>query len=378
MAEGELAPETSRLLDTFLAAVRIDSPTGEEAVFARWCAERLEELGGEVRTDASAAVTGSDTGNVIAEFPGTVSGTTLVFSCHLDTVEPSRGIEPVVRDGVVTSSGDTVLGADDKAGVAAVFETLARLREGGLARPHIRVLLTTGEEIGLHGAKALEPAACEGDLCLVLDADGPPGGIVVAAPTHFTFKATFSGRAAHAGVQPERGISAIRMAADAISRMRLGRVDAETTANIGTICGGCATNVIAPSCDMTGECRSLDAAKAECVRLEMDSAMRDAAERVGGGVAVEWVKEYVGYRFAYDDPLLLLVEGACGDAGLTPYRFETGGGSDGNVLAAAGLPTLVLSCGMDSVHCTDENVAVADIEAMVRLLLAVVARVASR
>lgn len=366
--------ETQRLLDTFFEAVRIDSPSGQEGAFAVWCVERLNALGGEVRVDSSAAATGSETGNVIAEFPGSADGPTIVFSAHLDTVEPGRGIVPVVSDGVVRSAGETILGADDKSGVAAIFEVLARVREQG--RPHVpmRVLLTTGEEMGLCGAKALDAAECTGDLCIVLDADGPVGGIVVSSPTHWTFKATFTGRAAHAGVEPEKGRSALVMASAAVMAMGLGRLDGETTANVGRIEGGRATNVVAGSCVMTGECRSIDAAKVEVVRGDMDAAMHAAAESLGGSVSVLWTKEYDGFRFDTTDPLLALLEEAFASVAVTPRRFSTGGGSDGNVLAAKGLPTLVLSCGMSEVHSTGENVRVADLEATVRLLLAVLDR----
>jgi len=168
--------DRSRLLDTFLEAVRIDSPSGEEAVFARWCVDRLTALGCEVRVDDTAGVTGSDSGNVIAELAPTVEGSTVVFSAHLDTVEPGRGIVPVVEDGVVRSAGDTVLGSDDKAGVATILETLEVLRESGHPHARVRVLLTTGEEVGLHGARALDAADCTGDVCLVLDAAGAVGG----------------------------------------------------------------------------------------------------------------------------------------------------------------------------------------------------------
>ena len=246
-----------RLLETFLDLVRIDSPTGSEAACAAYCAGALREIGFDVRFDDSASVTGSDTGNLIALLPGTV-GRTLAFSAHLDCVEPCRGVEARIVDGIVVSAGDTVLGSDDKAGPAAAIETARRLAERGGPRPALKMLFTVQEEVGLVGAKALDPADVGCDLCLVLDADGAPGGIVIAAPTHYTFFAEFTGRASHAGVAPEKGVSAIRMAADAISHMRLGRLVAETTANVGSIKGGGATNVIAARCEMTGECRSLD------------------------------------------------------------------------------------------------------------------------
>ncbi|MDO8963324.1 MAG: M20/M25/M40 family metallo-hydrolase [Coriobacteriia bacterium] len=365
---------TDRLLETFFEAVRIDSPSGQEAAFGAWCAGRLEALGCSVRFDGSAEVTDSDCGNLIAELPGTAEGRTIVLCAHLDTVEPGRGIVPVMDGGVIRSAGQTILGADDKSGIAAILEALARVRESGRPHARVRVLFTTGEELGLQGAKALDPADCCGDLCLVLDADGSAGGIVTAAPTHYTFKATFQGRAAHAGVEPEKGVSAIAMAAEAIAAMPLGRLDPQTTANVGSIRGGRATNVVTAECVITGECRSIDAARAEEVRAGMDSAMREAASACGGSVNVRWTKEYDGFRFDEADPALRLVESAFEDVGIATRHFPTGGGSDGNVLTAKGLTTLVLSCGMTHVHGVDERIAVEDLEAIAAVIVAVLDR----
>jgi len=366
-----------RVLTTFLDAVRIDSPSGEEAEFGAWCAERLTGIGCDVRFDETGPLCGSDSGNLIAEFPGRASGTVVVLSAHLDTVSPGRGIVPVVEDGVVRSVGDTVLGSDDKAGIAAILEALQRVSEGELATPPVRVLLTTGEEWGLQGAKVLAPEDCTGDLCLVLDAHGPVGGIVGAAPTQYTFKAEFHGQAAHAGVEPEKGRSALIMAAKAVAAMHLGRLDDSTTANVGYISGGGPTNVITASCLLRGECRSIDPDRAEAVRSEMDAAMRAAAEDGGGSVDIEWVLEYAGFRFPADHPAMKLLLDACADVGLAPDVFDTGGGSDANVLYAKGLPSLVLSCGMTDVHSTSESIAVADLEAMSDLLVAVLTRAVS-
>ena len=178
------------------------------------------------------------------------------------------------------------------------------------------------EEVGLRGAKQLIPSDAACDLCLVLDADGTPGGIVVGAPTHYTFEAEFIGRAAHAGVQPERGISAIRMAAAAIDRMELGRLDPGTTANVGSIRSDGATNVIAARCALTGECRSLDRERVEAVREAMDSALTNAATEHGGSVRVEWTREYEGFSASEDDPAVRLVSAACADVGLTPAALH--------------------------------------------------------
>jgi tripeptide aminopeptidase len=367
----------SRVLETFLEAVRIDSPAGEEARFGAWCADRLRRVGCSVRFDGTGPASGSDSGNLIAELPGHGGGTVVVLCAHMDTVEPGRGIRPVVADGVVRSSGDTILGADDKAGIAAIIEALRRVAEGGIVTSPVRVLLTTGEEMGLQGAKAISPQDCAGDICLVPDAHGPVGGIVGASPTQFTFRAGFAGVPAHAGVEPEKGASALVMAAKAICAMRTGRLDPGTTANVGVIRGGEATNVVTASCVIRGECRSLDPQVVEAVRLEMDGAMRAAARDGGGSVEIEWKKEYDGYRFGADDARLGLVVAACRDIGVTPEVFDTGGGSDANVLASKGLPAIALACGMNDVHGTGESIAVADLERLCDLLVAVLRRAAS-
>ena len=365
----------ARLLETFLDLVRIDSPSGFEAETATYCSAALREVGCTVRFDDSASITGSNVGNLIADLPGTVPGV-LGLSAHLDVVEPCRGIVPKITDGVVHSSGSTVLGADDRCGLAAAIEAVRRLAESSAPRPAILVLLTVQEEVGLVGAKALDAADARCELCLVLDAGGSPGGIVIAAPTHYSFSAAFRGRAAHAGIAPEQGINAVVMAADAVSHMRLGRLDAETTANIGTIRGGSANNVVPALCTLTGECRSLDRDRCESLRDEMDAALRDSASGAGGDVDVIWHLEYQGFRFSEDHPAVMLVAEACRDSGRDPRTYQTGGGSDANVFAASGATALALACGMEGVHGTHEQVAVSDLEALVRIIEAVASRMA--
>lgn len=369
-AAGEGAAIGERLLQTFLDLVQIDSPSREESACARYCAGALEAAGCTVRYDESQLRTGSDCGNLIAELPGDAPGT-LVLSAHLDTVEPGRGVDPVISDGYVFSAGETVLGADDKAGLAAAIESIRRVAESGASRPTIRCVFTVQEEVGLLGAKALDPSAVRGDICLVLDADGSPGGIVIAAPTHYTFKARFEGRAAHAGVAPERGISAIGIAADAVTRLPFGRLDEKTTANVGTIAGGTATNVVAGSAELTGECRSLDAERVEVVRSEMDAAMREAASEHGGSVEIEWTQEYTGFLLEETAPAVSIVSEACRRIGLEPRTMRTGGGSDANIIAALGVPTVALSCGMQGVHSVSEQIALTDLEALTRLCVEV-------
>lgn len=377
VADGPGIPTAEdRLLECFLDLVRIDSPSGEEADVAAYCAEELVSLGFAVEFDDSAPATGSNTGNLIALRDAGPGAPVLVLSAHMDCVEPCRGVEPVVRDGYVSSAGQTVLGADDKAGIAAIFEVARRLSETGSAQPTLKVVLTVAEETGLTGAKALAPSHAAGDACLVLDADGTPGGIVIAAPTHYTFRATFTGRASHAGVAPEQGRSALVMAARFVSSLELGRLDAHTTANIGSIQGGTATNVVPASTSLTGECRSLDPARVEQVKAAMDTAMRAAATEGGGSVSAEWTREYAGFSFAEDAPLVRMAADAARDAGLEPELRRTGGGSDGNIFAAHGVPTLVLSCGMEGVHGIDERLRVDDLHALTALIEAFARRLA--
>lgn len=362
-----------RLLKTFLELVRIDSPSGRESACAHYCEQALRDLGCTVIYDSSAGSTGSDTGNLIAELSGTASGT-LLLSAHLDCVDPCLGVEPVVVDDIVIASGDTILGADDKAGLAAAIECIRRLTESTLPYPSVKCVFTVQEERGLHGAKHLNQESVEADLCLVLDAAGSPGGIVVGAPTHYTFVATILGRAAHAGVEPEAGVSAIRIAAEAIGKLPAGRLDEVTTANVGTVNGGTATNVIAAAVQLTGECRSLHRDRVEQVKSEIDSTIRQSAISSGGSADIEWCLEYEGFKIADDDPAVALMVLACEDVGLKPITFTTGGGSDANVIASLGVPTVALSCGMEGVHGTSEQIRVADLEALTALCVAAARR----
>lgn len=359
--------QPNRLLDLFLELVCIESPSRREAAMAARCERELRDLGFDVRFDGSAALTGSETGNLIAHLPGTAVGH-VVLSAHLDTVEPCADIRPVVEGGIVRSAGDTILSADDKAGVAAVLEALRSIVDSGEARPDVTVVLTTCEELSLLGSSALSvdelPAAAP---FYVFDADGAPGTIVLGAPCHYTLRAEFTGRAAHAGVEPEAGASAIRMAAAAIERMELGRLDEATTANIGLIEGGREVNVVADCCTLAGECRSLHPERAETVRAAMTEALEQAAARFGGTVAADWRLDYGAVLYAEDDPLVQGVVEAARAAGLKPRFHCSGGGADANALAFRGVRAITLGIGMTGFHSVDEHISVADLEGTARL-----------
>lgn len=365
--------DSRRLLEGFFELIAIDSPSKEEGALAQHLAALLETIGARVHIDDTAADTGSDTGNLIATLPGDLPGT-LVLSAHLDTVDPCRGVEAEIVDGRICSIAETILGADDKAGIAIALEAMRTVAESGVAHPTIKAVLTVQEEVGLLGAKALSAEDASGDLVLVLDSDGAPGTIVVGAPFHHTFTATFTGRAAHSGVSPEKGISAITAASTAIASLSWGRHDELTTSNIGKISGGIATNIVAPSCVVEGECRSLDGGSAQARRDLIDSAFRAGATEMGTGLEMDWTLEYEGFNRSAEDPSVAFVAESARSIGLEPIYLRSGGGSDANVFAGHGLPVLVLGIGMQGFHTVDESIAISDLEDATRLVLAVIDR----
>lgn len=398
-----------RVLESFLEMVAIESPSWHEAPMAAYCAEKLAEMGFTVTFDASAAETGSDTGNLIAHLAGTVPGR-IGFSAHLDTVKPCAGIEAVIEQRhicdditcrmaeVVCSAGETILSADDKAGIAAIFEGLRSTLESGAPRPDITVLLTTCEEQSLLGAGALAedalawpedlPAASRGTAAegllgdggapsepvplFVLDADGAPGTIIMGAPYHWTLRARIEGRAAHAGVEPEAGVSAIQIAAAAVATMPLGRIDECTTANIGRVEGGVAVNIVPAACELEGECRSLFEDRVLAQRDAMTTALQQAAAQLGGTAEVAWELDYPAVVHEPDDAIVAHLEAAARAAGLTPRHAISGGGADANVLAAKGADAITLGIGMTNFHSIDEYIEVADLQAMARYVEAIV------
>lgn len=489
-----------RLLQTFLDLVKIDSPSKREGKVASYCKEQLESLGFTVCFDSSAALTGSETGNLVAWLPATVStaaATTtaasmvapavttatatavapvtssnqpIVLTSHMDCVQPCEGVSPQLVEDVskakgmiVSSDGSTVLGSDDKAGVAAILEAARCVVESGVPHKGIVIVFTVCEEIGCLGAKYLEQelfdkalcqaAGCEisdlsdasgpicGSLdsfaqtaeqkadesdnslipCVVFDSDGAAGTIIVGAPYHYTFSAEIMGRASHAGVEPEAGVSAISIAARALDKVEWGRLDEMTTSNVGRIEGGQVNNIVAQACHATGECRSLEQERVEEVRDQITDAFEQAAEEFGlpsfsvievsesaesnvsevgttglkvaepcateaevlgggatetetsnpkaseggipeEGIALKWTLEYPGFFYSENDELIQLLSHAVRQAGLEPVYKTTGGGSDANVLAAKGVSPVVVGVGMTDFHTTNEYIAVNDLE----------------
>ncbi|MDY2624991.1 MAG: M20/M25/M40 family metallo-hydrolase [Coriobacteriales bacterium] len=367
-----------RLLSTFLDLVRIGCPSLHEAPVAAYCRRELEAAGCTVVEDDTREQTGSDTGNLIATLPGTLPGK-VFFDAHMDSVEPCTGVNPQIRDGVIWSDGTTVLGGDDKVGVASIIELMRSLAECDEPHPTVVGILTVGEEIGLLGSRAVSADLFEGgEPCFVLDDSEHPGTVTLAAPTHYVFTATFTGKAAHAGVCPEAGISAIQMAADAIAHMPLGRLDQRTCANVGTISGGTADNVVAAQAVITGECRSLEPLSVMGVKDRIQQACDQAAAARGGSVEVAWTKEYDGYDIPEDHPAVQVLRDAAASCGFAFNTLISLGGSDANVLGSKGCVPLVLGTGMTDFHTTTEHLAVGDLIGTCQLALAIVRRMGDR
>jgi tripeptide aminopeptidase len=357
--------DRARLLGTFWGLVTIPSPSGEEAKVAEAITRRLEALGPSVETD--------EAGNLLARLAGQENNATeesLMITAHMDTVVPCDQVNPVMREGVIYSDGTSILGADDKAGVAIILEVLAVLIESKMAHRPLEILFTVSEEKGLRGAKAFDVRRLRARMAIGLDAGGPQGAIVHSAPSQDSLAVEVHGRAAHAGVNPEGGIDAIRVAAEAIAAMPLGRIDAETTANIGVISGGRATNIVPDLVTLRGEARSRNRAKLEAQSKAMRQALEKAAAAHGATLDLQVKRMYDAYDLGADTPVICLVSAAMRGLGLEPRLVPTGGGSDGNVFNAAGLQMVQISVGMEEVHTLNEYVALDDMVTAAQVVLA--------
>ncbi len=351
--------DSERLLEAFLALVRVESPSGSEDEIAGHLMDRLAALGVEAARDG--------TGNVIGRWEG--EGVPFLLTAHMDTVTPCRGVEPVVEGGIIRPSGDTILGADDKSGIAQILEMIAAVEAQGLAHRSVEVVFTVGEEVGLIGAKGLDTGGLEAEWAVVLD-HNKVGEIVVRAPSHDCLRAVIRGRAAHAGARPEDGISAIRVAAEAVASMKLGRIDEETTANIGVIHGGTATNIIPAEVELEGEARSRDEAKLKAQVEGMTGALRDAVARHGAEMGLEVMRSYTAYERQPEDEVVRRLAAAIGSLGLEPALVGSGGGTDGNIFNSSGIPAVVSGTGMEDAHSLNEHIAVDDLAMGARLLVA--------
>ncbi|GIN85554.1 hypothetical protein J6TS2_19400 [Heyndrickxia sporothermodurans] len=366
-----------RLLNEFLELVQIDSETKNEGNISKVLKKKFEDLGVEVFEDDTMAQTGHGAGNLICTLQGTKQGVdTIYFTSHMDTVVPGNGVKPSIKDGYVVTDGTTILGADDKAGLAAMFEAIRNIKEQNIEHGTIQFVITVGEESGLVGAKALDPSLIKAKYGFALDSDGKVGNVVVAAPTQAKVRAVIHGKTAHAGVAPEKGVSAISIAAKAVSRMPLGRLDEETTANIGRFEGGQATNIVCDRVDVLAEARSLVPEKMEAQVAKMKEAFEQAAVEMGGKAEVEVNVMYPGFKFADGDLVVEVAKKAATKIGRECKLEQSGGGSDANVIAGFGVPTVNLAVGYEEIHTTNERMPVEELVKLAEMVVAIIQEVA--
>lgn len=348
-----------RLIKRFIDLVTIDSETKEEANIATYLKTELEKLKVLVEEDDAKAVTGHGANNLICTLKGSSSHSrSIFFSSHMDTVKPGIDIKPQINDGLITSDGSTILGADDKAGIAVIFELINLLKENNIEHGDIQFILTVGEESGLIGAKAIDPSLITADFGYVLDSDGAVGNLVVAAPYQSKFNATIHGKSAHAGVAPEKGVSAITTAAKAIAKMKLGRIDKITTANISYFKGGQkeTTNIVSDYVEIEGEARSLQKENLDNVINQIKNHFETTAKNFGAKAEFTLFEAYPGFSIAQDDKVVKIAQGAAEKLSLSSELLQSGGGSDANIFNSFGIPTANLSVGYEHIHTTNEQI----------------------
>ncbi|MDR3121844.1 MAG: M20/M25/M40 family metallo-hydrolase, partial [Clostridiales bacterium] len=379
-AWGRAIPFRERIIRDFSAIVGIDSPSLGEREMAGLLKKMLEADGFSVAEDGAAAPAGGVCGNLIASLAGDAALPAVALLAHMDTVGPCAGKKCVVDGDLLRSDGTTILGGDDAAGIVIALETARRVREAGIRHGDILIILTIAEEIGLIGAKHLDwdlvrAATQSGGLprfCFVFDSSMPVGAVVAKAPTHKNVRITVTGRAAHAGIEPERGISAIAALAEAIGAMPLGRIDIETTANIGKIEGGSAQNVVCGKATAWGEARSIDPKKLAAQLSQMRACLDAACKRRGAVFEFEEDLRYEGFTLDPDCDILRLLDRAARLCLKKPLELRaTGGGSDANVLNGIGIPTANLPAGMHAVHSTEEYADLREIDGVTELMVQV-------
>lgn len=361
-----------RLISQFLDYVKISSPSYKEGNFAHVLRKDLEEIGFEVMIDDAGEKSGSNTGNLIGYLRGNKDVEPIMFCAHMDTVTPCDNIEPIIEDGVIKSSGNTILSADDKAGIVAILEGIRHIEENNIPHGDIEVVFTICEEVGLYGSKYLDYSRIKSKMLFVLDASGEIGGVNVQGPAQAQIHAKFHGKAAHAGLNPEKGINAIQVASRAIDSMNLLRIDEETTANVGIIKGGLATNIVADYVEVEFEARSLNEEKLNKQVKHMVYTLSKAAKDFDAKVDISVENSYPTFKLDKDEPILKIIEKAMNQVDIPYIPKPTGGGSDTNIFNGKGLKAATLGIGMFNAHSVDEYIAVNDIIKTAELVAAII------
>lgn len=367
-----------RLAKTFTTLCEISSPSRKEGNISAFLKTCFEKLGAdEIIEDDSQNKTGAECGNLIIRFNGNSEKEGLFLSCHMDTVEPGNNVRVVRTGDIFTSKNDTILGGDDKTGIAGIIELIHVIKEHALKHGLIEIVLTTCEEVGLLGAKALDYKMLQAPYGYALDSTGI-NTVIVGAPAANKLRIEVHGTAAHAGLSPEKGVNAIQIAANAINRLKLGRIDHETTANIGLIEAGVATNIVPPLAVVRGEVRSHDMAKLSKHTEKIENAFTDAVKEYQPqssepvkppSVTVEIEAEYPAMKLDEDSPVLQRLYRAEKATGKKLRYIIAGGGSDANIINNHGLPTAIIATGMNKVHTVDEQCDLNDLVSLTELLV---------
>lgn len=364
-----------RILDEFFELVKIRCSTLHEREVADLLTARLTALGGTVKEDTAGKKLGGDTGNLIASFPATPgmeAKPTVMLTAHMDCVEPCGGIKPILENGIIRSDGTTILGSDDKAGVCAILEALRVLGEENIPHGALQVVFTISEEGGVHGSQNMDSELLHADLGYTLDTHGSPGKMSYMAPGKNQIHIHIEGKASHAGVCPEAGINAICAAGLLIADAPQGRIDFETTCNLGKIVGGSATNVVAETCDVYYESRSRDKAKLDKITSEICGHFTAGAEKTGCRITAEVSPDYGPFLISKDSECVRIGAAAAKRLGFPVSLEESGGGSDANHFNTYGVPTVVCGVGMTDCHTKTETIKEADLYNSARWALAII------
>lgn len=362
-----------RLVRQFMTLVKIDSETKEEEEIALYLKETFTSLGLQVKEDNAKEITKHGANNLICSLPANTEGVdAILFTAHMDTVVPGKNIQPSIKDGYIISDGTTILGADDKAGIAVLIETIHVLKEQSIKHGEIQFVITVGEESGLVGAKALDRSLLTANYGFALDSDGPVGDIVVEAPYQAKLLTVVNGLAAHAGINPEKGISAIKVASKAIAKMKLGRIDEDTTANIGSFRGGRQTNIVCDYVEILAEARSLHKTKLNDVVQSMKNVYEETAASNGTTAEVNVKYMYDGYAFHASDSFVKIAMEAAEESGLVPALKKSNGGSDANIFNSLGIPTVNLAVGYEHIHTTKEKIKIEELYRLTTFVLTII------
>ncbi len=362
-----------RLVNTFSELVQIAAKSKEEKPVAEYVKKYLTDLNLKVVEDDAGGKIGGNCGNLVCRIPGKVMTTPAVaLLAHMDTVVPCDGVKPVIRDKVIYPEGKTILGADDRAGVAAMLELATLLMETPIPHGEIELVFTVAEEIGLMGARELDKKLLHSKMALVLDGHDSPGYVVIAAPTLQSIKVSCHGKAAHAGICPENGVSALEIASRAIAAMKLGRIDEETTANFGFMTAGNAVNIVPETAELVGEARSINPGKLKKQIEHMKACFVKAAQELGGTVDIDIQDGFPGYRVKENQDLMNIIKQASDQIGLKLKLIASGAGTDANFVSKGGIAAVVLSVGYLDMHSSNEHVAIKDLVTTVQWLLSII------